>query len=218
MKASTWYTLRSPFSTSSSPAQVSIHSSMEGRDRGVYGPKAGVHVWVHRQRPFGEKERSTWSTSTFSQNQTPSASHAATIKLTCAAGLTTWVTGCVNCHPRATGWRDLHGFHHVYMSADDWTATFPSFASQTHRTVLRHGKALNVLHTVRTRLQLNIRVGFAELIQLYLAFDLTVPVFWLTLPPPAEGTQLSADVELDVQKTLHDRECAQPQSLTLQRF
>ena len=106
-----------------------------------------------------------------------------------------WLHGSDRKHePRASGWRDPQGRHYVHLSAAEWKRTFPTFGDQTHRSVVRCGRDAGLLHTAMNQRRLHIRVDFTKLILLYLASGQSTSDGWLTEPPPAEGTQLSADV------------------------
>ena len=140
------------------------------------------------------------------------ASPHAVTTLTLAIRQVAWWHGSDQRHkpPRASGWRDPQGRHYVYMKADDWRRTFPSFGTQTHRRLLVQGRKAGLLHTIESLYELRIRVDFTKLRQLYLASGQDSLPDWLTEPPPAEGTQLSADVELDFLQA--GRGCGKPQA------
>ena len=105
-----------------------------------------------------------------------------------------WLHGSDRKHePRASGWFDPQGRHYVHLSAAEWKRSFPTFGTQTHRSVVRCGRDAGLLRTTMNQRRLHIRVDFTKLILLYLASGRSTTAGWLTEPPPAEGSQLSAD-------------------------
>ena len=93
----------------------------------------------------------------------------------------------------------IDGQHYIRLTAREMCVIFPTWRRKTPQQVLKLGRDLGVLKTQHDPYTNKLRLNTDRLRQLYLMYDTPLPASLPKGPSDVEPTQLSADVQVDIE-------------------